>query len=204
MDQATKTRLRAEQLVGLTRLKRGLAPPGVRNQHTVQDTARDVQWKYLSHFSNSLTFLFPVFARHRPLTAKQLAALFEDLPLKTDSFENLDAMFDRLRANLGRSSRASAWHDLLLIERAIAKSRIAPRVSEAVNRLKQRLRTVRFGANRRVDRGGVSFMLLATDLITRFADPACDPRQAKPIGRKLRAAIYRRPSKTYPELMWLE
>jgi hypothetical protein len=203
MDQAAKTKLGAEQLAGLSRLKLGLAPPGVRPGRTIEDTVLDARTKYYSHIWDSLRFFFPRYCRHRPPGFKKLVAMFDELELESDQFANLDAMFTTLLGDVRRLSRPDAWHDLLLIERAIAKSRIAPRVADGAKRIERRLRAIRIGPSRIADRDGVFFVALRTDLITAFGYPGKDPRRARPARRTIRAAIFRRPGTNRPELTWL-
>lgn len=201
MDQATKTRIAAEQLARLKSLRRGVVPPGLLEQHTVEDTVADAQLKYVSHIVDSLQLFFPVYCHYRRPSTKKLLALFPELALATDHFLNLDTMFETLLADALRLARADAWHDLLLIERGIAKSRIAPRVDASRSVLARRLRAARPVPSRLVDRGGVFFVWVTTDLVTAFGYPGRDPRRAKPIKR-MACAIYRRPRTDQPEIIW--
>lgn len=203
MEQATRHRIAAEQLVGLKRLKRGLPPPGVAAGHTVDDMAADVATKYLSHLWTNVELFFPMYRHYRRLTPKMVMALFDQLALATDPFANLDEMFEQLVDDSQRLAHLDAWHDLLLIERAIAKSRIAPRIDDGAGRIERRLRALRPGRRRMVDRDGMFFVVLKTDLITAFGYPGRDPRRAKPAGRGIRGAIFRRTGVDQPELTWL-
>ena len=203
MDQATKAKLRSEQLIGLSRLKRGLAPPGVRPGRTVEDTVLGARDKYFSQIRDSLQFFFPVYCHHRPPGLPKLARLFADLALASDRFQNLDPMFEALLGDVRRLTRPDAWHDLLLIERAIAKSRIAPRVAATTARIERRIRATRMGRTRMADRDGVFYVVLKTDLIEGFGHPGRDPRRARPIDGVIRAAILRRPRTNRLELTWL-
>jgi hypothetical protein len=203
MEQATKDRLGSEQLVGLSRLKRGLPPPGVRGRRTVEDTVIDARTKYYSHIWGSLQFFFPNYCRYRAPGFKKLSAMFDKLELASDQFANLDEMFKALLDDARRLPRPDAWRDLLLIERAIAKSRIAPRVGDGAKRIMRRIRATRIGPSRMADRGGVFFVALSTDLIATFGYPGRDPRRARPVEGTIRAAIFRRPRTNRPELAWL-
>lgn len=203
MEQATRYRIAAEQLVGLSRLKRGLPPPGVAAGHTVDDMAADASMKYLSHLWTNLELFFPMYCHYRRPSPKKVASLFGQLALATDPFANLDEMFDLLVDDVRRLARFDAWCDLLLIERAIAKSRIAPRIDTDAERIKHRLRALRPGRRRNIDRDGMFFIVLRTDLITAFGYPGRDPRLAKPATRAIRGAIFRRRHIDQPELTWL-
>jgi hypothetical protein len=203
MEQAKKNRLRAEQLVCLTLLKHGARPPGVRDARTVVDTVADARIKYYSHIWDSLQFFFPSYCRYRPPGFRKLVAMFDDLELATDQFENLDDMFAILLADVRRLSAPHAWHDLLLVERAIAKSRIAPRVRDTAKTIERRLRGVRFGSSRMAERSGLFFIALKTDLIRTFGNPGRDPRRARRIDGTIKVAIFRRPQTQRVELTWL-
>lgn len=203
MDQATRHRIAAEQLVGLKRLKRGLPPPSVAVGHTVDDMTADAAMKYLSHLWANLELFFPMYCHYRRPSSKQVTALFDQLALATDPFANLDEMFDMLVVDARRLARFDTWYDLLLIERAIAKSRIAPRIDDDAERIKRRLRALRPGRRRMIDRDGMFFIVLKTDLITEFGYPGRDPRLAKSVARGIRGAVFRRSRIDQPELTWL-
>ena len=203
MEQATRHRIAAEQLASMKRLKCGLPPPGVAMGHTVDDMAADAALKYLSHLWTNLELFFPLYRHYRRLSPKMVAVLFDQLALATDPFANLDEIFDLLVADAQRLAQLDAWYDLLLIERAIAKSRIAPRLHDDGVRIKRRLRALRPGKCRLIDRDGMFFIMLKTDLITGFGYPGRDPRLAKPVAREIRGAIFRRPRIDQPELAWL-
>jgi hypothetical protein len=202
MDQATRHRIAAEQLVRLTELKRGSMPAGLVAHPTTADGVRDVRDKYLSHLQYNLEFFFPAYWHHRRPNAAKIARLFDALGFEADWYENLDSLFEGLYADVGRLARPAPWHDLLLIERAIAKSRIARRVDAPPERFARTLRTLKPRRERRLDKDGVFFVWLTTDLITAFGYPGRDPRRAKPVASPFCVAIYRRPRTDTPELVW--
>ena len=204
MDQATRQRIAAEQLVRLSALERGVRPAGIVDHHTVADEVAGVRTKYLSHIAHDLQSLFPRYHHHRRASSRKLAALFGALAYDGDCMRHVDALFETLLADVQRLAQPDGWHDLLLIERAIAKSRIAPRVNEPPERVARRLRALRPRRERSLDRDGMFFVWLKTDLITAFGYPGRDPRRARPLARTMRAAIYRRSRPTKLELVWLE
>jgi hypothetical protein len=179
-------------------------PGGIVDHQTVADEVDNVRLKYLSHIEHHLQFLFPAYWHHRRPSARRIATLFDDLAYECDCFRNLDALFDTLFADVRRLSRPEPWHDLLLIERAIAKSRIAPRVNEKPESFARRLRTMKPRRERRLDHGGVFFVWLDTDLITGFGYPGRHPRRARPLDHRICAAIYRRLRPAKLELVWPE
>jgi hypothetical protein len=204
MDQATRQRIAAQQLARLNQLKRALPPARVVDSQTVADEVDGVRTKYLSHIDRAIRFLFPAYWHHRRPSARGLAALSRAFAYQTNSLGNLDSLFDALFADVRRLSRPDPWHDLLLIERAIAKSRIAPPVNRKPESFAHRLRTMKPRRERRFDHGGVFFVWLKTDLITTFGYPGRDPRRARPIDGTICAAIYQRSRPAKLEVVWHE
>jgi len=204
MDQATRHRIATEQLGRLSALVQAVRPAGVVEHPTLADEVAGVRTKYLAHIDHDLQTLFPAYRQHRRPSPRLLAALGDELPYQGDCYRNLDALFEALLADVQGLTRADAWHDLLLIERAIAKTKIAPCVDEPRERVARRLRALKPRRERSLERDGVCFVWLTTDLISEFGYPGRDPRRARPLERTTCAAIYRRSRPATLETQWLE